>query len=113
MKDEGGRMSRETGCGDWEVLTGELQRYEYVIGPTGQLSYSAPSGYHDDCVMALALAEWGRVRFGHGPGSMMRIPLGSDNAGGRASDGRDAGNGYVIGGGRRPHLAGRRVRVYG
>jgi hypothetical protein len=37
------------------VLTAEMRRYEYDIGPTGQISYAAPSGYHDDCVMALAL----------------------------------------------------------
>ncbi|MDD5707525.1 MAG: terminase family protein, partial [Kiritimatiellae bacterium] len=41
----------------WEVLTAELKRYEYEIGPTGQISYGAPAGYHDDCVMALALAN--------------------------------------------------------
>ena len=30
-------------CGDWEVLTAEVRRYEYDIGPTGQVSYAAPS----------------------------------------------------------------------
>jgi hypothetical protein len=43
--------------GNWEVLTNELKRYEYRIGPGGQTSYGAPSGHHDDCVMALALAN--------------------------------------------------------
>ena len=38
-------------------LTSELERYEYTISPTTRnISYSAPSGYHDDCVMALGLA---------------------------------------------------------
>ena len=44
----------------WDVLTAELKRYEYAIGPSGSLSYNAPSGYHDDCVIALALANHGR-----------------------------------------------------
>ena len=43
--------------GDWDVLTAEMKRYEYVIGPSGGISYGAPGGYHDDCVMALALAN--------------------------------------------------------
>jgi len=46
--------------GDWEVLTLEMKRYEYAIGPGGGLTYSAPSGFHDDCVIALALANHGR-----------------------------------------------------
>jgi hypothetical protein len=53
----------------WDVLTAELERYEYEIGPTGNISYGAPSGYHDDCVIALALAQWGRVKFGTGAGA--------------------------------------------
>ncbi len=57
----------------WEVLTAEMKRYEYEIGPTGQVSYSAPSGYHDDCVMALALGVWGCHTFGVEPGRMLRL----------------------------------------
>ena len=48
----------------WEVLTTEMERYEYDIGPTGNISYNAPGGYHDDTVIALALAQWGRVKYG-------------------------------------------------
>jgi len=44
----------------WGILTSELKRYEYEISPSGGISYNAPSGYHDDCVMALALANHGR-----------------------------------------------------
>ena len=66
-------LNAEVGSGDWEVLTAEMKRYEYQIGPTGQVSYAAPSGYHDDCVMALALAVWGCVRFGVEPGRMLRL----------------------------------------
>jgi hypothetical protein len=38
------------------VLLGELQAFEATRLPGGGLRYAAPSGYHDDCVMALALA---------------------------------------------------------
>ena len=44
----------------WEILTAELKRYEYEISPSGGITYNAPSGYHDDCVMSLALANHGR-----------------------------------------------------
>ena len=57
----------------WEILTAEMRRYEYEIGPTGQVSYAAPSGYHDDCVMALALAAWGCRTYGAEPGRMLRL----------------------------------------
>jgi len=57
----------------WDVLTAEMKRYEYEIGPTGQISYAAPSGYHDDCVMALALGVWGCHTFGVEPGRMLRL----------------------------------------
>ena len=40
------------------TLIGELQAYEMTRTPSGMLRYSAPSGMHDDCVVALALA-WG------------------------------------------------------
>ena len=62
-----------TGSGDWEVLTAEMKRYEYEIGPTGQVSYAAPSGYHDACVMALSLAVWGCHTYGVEPGRMLRL----------------------------------------
>ena len=50
-----------------------MRRYEYAIGPTGQVSYTAPSGYHDDCVMALALAVWGCRTYSVKPGQMLRL----------------------------------------
>ena len=37
------------------VLLGELQAFEATRLPGGSLRYAAPSGYHDDCVMALAM----------------------------------------------------------
>ena len=71
------------GSGPWEVLTAEMRRYEYDIGPTGQISYAAPSGYHDDCVMALALSVWGCRTYGVEPGRMSRL-----GSGGRRSEDR-------------------------
>jgi hypothetical protein len=45
----------------WAVLTDELKRYEYEIHPGGRISYDAPSRFHDDCVVALALANASRI----------------------------------------------------
>ena len=59
---------REPVSGPWEVLTAEMKRCEYDIGPTGQISYAAPAGHHDDCVMALALGVWGCRTYGEEPG---------------------------------------------
>ncbi len=74
-RSQNGRKGRAgVGCGDWEVLTAEMRRYEYAAGPSGQVTYSAPSGYHDDCVMALALAVWGCRAAGVEPGRMIRMP---------------------------------------
>ena len=59
--------SRSDG-GNWEILTNEMKRYEFEYGETGRLSYGAPSGYHDDCVIALALAnhrKWEGEQCGH------------------------------------------------
>ena len=42
-----------------DILTNELKRYEYEYLPSGTVRYNAPAGYHDDCVIALALARQG------------------------------------------------------
>ncbi|MBN1572668.1 MAG: terminase family protein [Deltaproteobacteria bacterium] len=42
-----------------EVLVDELMMFEKKITETGYVTYSAPSGHHDDCVVSLALALWG------------------------------------------------------
>lgn len=44
------------GARDW--LKNELDSFEFELRPTGRVKYSAPSGLHDDGVMALALANW-------------------------------------------------------
>lgn len=41
------------------VLVGELQAYEMERLPSGMMRYNAPSGMHDDTVMALAIAWQG------------------------------------------------------
>jgi hypothetical protein len=40
-------------------LVGELSIYSYEITESRNIKYNAPSGYHDDCVIALALAYAG------------------------------------------------------
>ena len=63
---------------DWDILTNEMKRYEYVISPSGGISYGAPSGYHDDCVIALALANhrrWETENVGR------MLPVGGKRAG--------------------------------
>ncbi len=41
-----------------DVLINELQIYEYEITRAGNVRYNAPSGFHDDTVIALGLAYW-------------------------------------------------------
>jgi len=46
------------------MLIHELKMFQYTITRAGNLKYSAPKGYHDDCVVGLALANWAsRHRF--------------------------------------------------
>ncbi len=45
------------------TLLAELAAFEAVRLPSGMLRYAAPAGYHDDCVIALALA-WQAVAGG-------------------------------------------------
>ena len=47
---------------DAKVLYDELKQYECSQTDLGQVKYSAPKGMHDDLVIALALANWGRRR---------------------------------------------------
>ncbi len=48
------------------VIVDELNIFEYIFTNTG-VRYSAPSGFHDDCVMALALA-WSNYNTKRGTG---------------------------------------------
>jgi hypothetical protein len=42
----------------WPVGIDELEAFEYSVADTGRVRTGAPSGMHDDCVIALALALW-------------------------------------------------------
>ena len=44
---------------DIKAQTNELLAYEYELTPSKNIRMNAPSGMHDDCVIALALAIWG------------------------------------------------------
>jgi len=48
----------ETWFPDIPVLINELSLFGYETLPSGTIRYKAPQGYHDDCVIALALAAW-------------------------------------------------------
>ncbi len=39
-------------------LISELEVFGYDITPNGNVRYNAPEGFHDDIVIALALATW-------------------------------------------------------
>lgn len=64
----------------WTVLTDELKRYEYAISPRGVMTYNAPSGYHDDCVMALAIANVNREPYRNPPPSPFVWPTPEEKA---------------------------------
>ena len=49
---------------------------EFLVSEKGTVTYSAPAGYHDDCVIALALAN--TQRFG-GPPAARHMALTSSN----------------------------------
>jgi hypothetical protein len=44
------------------ALINELRLFTYEQLPSGLLRYGAPYSYHDDCVIALALAAWQQRR---------------------------------------------------
>jgi len=44
---------------DIPELINELRIFGYKIGKTGTITYNAPQGYHDDCVISIALANYG------------------------------------------------------
>lgn len=43
----------------WPEGVDELEAFRFTISDSGNVKSGAPSGYHDDCVVALALAAWG------------------------------------------------------
>ncbi|MBL8692505.1 MAG: hypothetical protein JNJ88_02390, partial [Planctomycetes bacterium] len=42
----------------WSAGIEELESYEFSTSDAGNVRMSSPSGVHDDCVVALALALW-------------------------------------------------------
>ena len=44
----------------WPELIDELEAFEYAVTDAGNVRTGAPSGFHDDTVIALALAMWHR-----------------------------------------------------
>jgi hypothetical protein len=42
----------------WPELIDELESFQYSVLDSGTVRSGAPSGQHDDCVIALALAAW-------------------------------------------------------
>lgn len=51
--------SKQIRIPDNDVLINELESFGLELSEKGNISYQAPSGQHDDCVIALALACWG------------------------------------------------------
>ena len=47
-------------------LYNELSAYSYKISPTGTMTFNAPSGFYDDCVMSLMLCNEARRNVGSG-----------------------------------------------
>ena len=48
-----------------DILTAELYNFGYEITSHGNITYGAPDGKHDDCVISLALANWGIRSYAH------------------------------------------------
>lgn len=51
--------NRQVRLMDLPTQTAELQAFQYELTPSRNVRMSAPEGMHDDCVIALALANWG------------------------------------------------------
>lgn len=49
---------RKIAIPDIETLIDELGAFGYEMTPAGNITYGAPTGLHDDCVISLALAVW-------------------------------------------------------
>jgi fructose 1,6-bisphosphatase len=50
------------------ALGEELEAFSYEVLPSGKIRYSHPSGFHDDCVISLGMANWCRVNPKRGGG---------------------------------------------
>jgi hypothetical protein len=62
-----------------KVLVEELKAYEASITSGGRITYSAPKGMHDDCLISLALAFWGKKNgLAGGSASAATVALGRE-----------------------------------
>lgn len=90
---QGLQLNIETGRiripGKFETLINELKRYEFEFTTHGNIRYNAPSGYHDDCVIALALANTRRKKLS----GKVDMPIPFDPPGVRIADDRALGYG--------------------
>jgi hypothetical protein len=63
---------------NWDALIHEFDAYEYEITSAGNVRTNAPSGFHDDIVISVALWNW-QVNNGVSSGEIIsRISLGAD-----------------------------------
>ena len=40
-----------------DITANEMNVFEYKISQSGHIKYEAQSGFHDDCIMSLAMAN--------------------------------------------------------
>lgn len=64
----------------------ELSVFTYSMTRTGKISYNAPSGFHDDIVMSMALANWYRKESGPIENVGVIDEISAWNGGGRDRD---------------------------
>ncbi len=57
----------------WPEGIDEIEAFEFSVTEAGHVRTSAPSGMHDDCVLALGLSAW-LVPMVRDPGKIVRLP---------------------------------------
>lgn len=72
-------QSRELRLPDVKYYKDEFERFSYNVTPMGNVQYSAPRGYHDDCVMSMCLAAWGLVTTPTDVGYIYENTIGDDH----------------------------------
>jgi len=68
-----GRLKVNEDLKDGPILKSELQDFQVSITPSGNATFSARVGAHDDLVLALAISLWRAVN-AHGE-KVQRVPL--------------------------------------
>lgn len=67
-----GIQNQDISFPDIPVLINELKQFEYQLTPSRMLTYSAPKGAHDDCVISLALSYFAIVGMGPTADDMLK-----------------------------------------